>query len=232
VRAHGLRRVGRFEVSRVRAFRVTRSAIPCILLVLVVGCTVDKARQAPFVENYARERLVVRSGDLSVAVSSPRDAATEVQALVERAGGFVERSTETNEPSVWLSCRVPKDGLESVMDSIAGLGDEVDRSLSSVDVTEEHVDLETRLRNNRALVERLRQLLEQARDVKDIIAIETELNRIQTEIETMQARFDRLNSDVELSTLGIRLEQQRILGPLGYLSYGIVWAISKLFVIR
>ena len=59
-----------------------------------------------------------------------------------------------------------------------------------------------------------------------------ELNRLQSEIETMQARFDRLETDIALSTLTIDLRRKRVLGPLGYLGYGIWWVTSKLFVIH
>lgn len=100
------------------------------------------------------------------------------------------------------------------------------------DVTEQYSDLDTRLRNNLALRERLQQLLHRASDVEDVLAIEKELSRIQSEIETMQARFDRLKSEVELSALSVNLQRKRILGPLGYAGYGLGWAFSKLFVIR
>jgi hypothetical protein len=65
-----------------------------------------------------------------------------------------------------------------------------------------------------------------------VLAVEKELNRIQSEIETMQAQFDRLKSQLELSALSITLQRRPILGPLGYLAYGLWWSISKLFVIR
>ena len=138
----------------------------------------------------------------------------------------------TKESSVWLTCRVPATRLDQIMDSIASLGKEERRSVSATDVTEQYADLETRLRNDLALRERLRQLLNRARGVEDVLAIEKELNRIQSEIETMQARFDHLKSDVELSTLSVTLERKRILGPLGYVGYGLWWTLSKLFVIR
>jgi chromosome segregation ATPase len=118
------------------------------------------------------------------------------------------------------------------MDAVANLGSEERRSVSAADITEQYADLETRLRNNLALRQRLQQLLERARDVEDVLAIEKELNRIQSEIETMQARFDRLKSKIELSALSITLQRKPILGPLGYVGYGLWWAFSKLFVIR
>jgi chromosome segregation ATPase len=118
------------------------------------------------------------------------------------------------------------------MAAVAALGEEERRSVSAADVTEQYVDLETRLRNNLALRNRLQQLLSRASDVEDVLAIEKELNRIQSEIETMQARLDRLKSAVELSALSVNLQRKHILGPLGYVGYGLWWAFSKLFVFR
>lgn len=209
---------------------IHRAAMGLTLLVLAAGCAqIDRARVP---ESMARERKVVRSGELVVSVASPEGVSSEVERLLEEAGGFVERSTATRDSDVWLECRVPPARLDAVMDSVAGLGKEERRSVSEADVTEQYVDLETRLRNDLALRERLQQLLQRAKDVEDVLAIEKELNRIQSEIETRQAQLDRLKSDVEQSTLSITLRRERILGPLGYVGYGLWWAISKLFVIR
>jgi outer membrane murein-binding lipoprotein Lpp len=213
-------------------FQVT---VALALIALAIGCTsVDKSRQAAsLAQDYASsDRKMVRSGDLIVTVDSPEEASPEVARLVKDAGGFVERSTETRESNVWLRCRVPAASLDQLMDAIADLGDEERRSVSVADVTEQYADLETRLRNNIALRERLQQLLQRASDVEDVLAIEKELNRIQSEIETMQAQFDRLKSEVELSALSINLQRKRILGPLGYVGYGFWWMFSKLFVVR
>ncbi len=210
-------------------------AVAAAVIGFAVGCaSLDEARQAESLAqgNASADRKVVRHGDLVVSVESPEEASPEVERLIKEAGGFVERSTETKESNVWLHCRVPAPELDRTMDAVAILGDEERRSVSAADVTERYADLETRLRNNTALRERLQQLLGRASDVEDVLAIEKELNRIQSEIETMQARFDRLKSEVEFSALSINLQRKRILGPLGYVGYGLWWAFSKLFVIR
>jgi hypothetical protein len=192
------------------------------------------SRQAESIaQGYAStDRKIVRSGDLTVAVDVPAEVTRDVERLVSDAGGFVERSNATEDSTVWLHCRVPSAQLEQIMDGVAALGDEKRRSVSAADVTDRYADLETRLRNNLALRDRLQQLLAHATDVEDVLAIEKELNRIQSEIETMQARFDRLKSEIELSALSVTLQRKRILGPLGYVGYGFWWALSKLFVIR
>jgi hypothetical protein len=178
-------------------------------------------------QDYAsRDRKMVRSAVLAVSVDAPEETSSEVEHLVKQAGGFVERSTATKDSNVSLHCRVPATQLNQTMDAIAALGGEEFRSMSAADVTEQYSDLETRLRNDLALRERLQQLLSRATDVEDVLAIEKELNRIQSEIETMQARFDRLKSQVELATLSVTLKRKRILGPLGYVGYGFWWTLS------
>lgn len=221
--------------SAVNSSGTAYRAVVTLAAIIAVGCaSVDKARQPEsLAQGYASpDRKVVRTGDLVVSVESPEKASTEVERLIKEAGGFVEHSTATNDSNVWLHCRVPASQLDQVMNSVASLGDEERRSVSAADVTEQYTDLETRLRNDLALRDRLRQLLQRAKDVEDVLAIEKELNRIQAEIETMQAQFDRLRSEVELSALSINLQRKRILGPLGYIGYGFWWAFSKLFVIR
>lgn len=122
--------------------------------------------------------------------------------------------------------------MRTNIDRIAALGDEKHRSLWAADVTDQYADLETRLRNNSALRDRLQALLKRATKVEGVLAIEKELNRIQSEVETMQGRLDRLKSQVELSAPSVTLQRDVVLGPLGYVGYGFWWALSKLFVIR
>jgi len=74
-------------------------------------------------------------------------------------------------------------------------------------------------------------LLGRAKDVADVLAIEKELNRIQSEIETQEAQLARLESEIAMSALSLNLERKHVLGPLGYLGYGIAWGITKLFVL-
>jgi hypothetical protein len=216
-----------------RSSAEVRSVVAVSIIAAVAGCAIDKARQPGAIAQASApsERKLVRTGDLVVSVGSPEEASSKVERIVEEVGGHVERSTATQD-AVWLECRVPAPQLDQVMNAIGRLGDEERRSVSTADVTEQYSDLETRLRNNVALRDRLQQLLQRASNVEDVLAIEKELNRIQSDVETMQARFDRLKSEVELSALSVHLERRTILGPLGYVGYGLWWVVSKLFVIR
>jgi Rad3-related DNA helicase len=178
------------------------------------------------------DRKVIRSGQLALSLSDLEEARREVERLVAEAGGYVEQSSTTRDSRVFLACRVPADHLDQAMDQIAGLGNEVRRSTSAADVTDQYADLEARLRNHAALRDRLQALLKRATKVEDVLAIEKELNRIQSELDSMQGRLDRMRSQVELSDLSVTIEREVVLGPLGYVGYGVWWAVSKLFVIH
>ena len=218
-----------------KVIRCAETLVALAIVVVALACaSVEESRQPEPVApgNASADRKIVRSGELVVAVDRPDEASPEVERIVAQAGGFVERSTAAKDSNVWLVCRVPASQLDQIMEAVAALGDEERRSVSAFDVTEQYSDLETRLRNDLALRDRLQQLLRRATDVEDVLAVEKELNRIQSEIETMQVRFDRLKSEVELSALFITLQRKQILGPLGYAGYGLWWVFSKLFVIR
>jgi hypothetical protein len=198
------------------------------------GVASDQARmRAPDMSGGARaQRIAIQRADLTIEVDDVAAAAKEAAALAEQQGGFSENTTISDEKSGWLQLRVPAASLAASLDALARLGKEKSRSVSSEDVTELYLDLETRLENARELRDRLRALLAQGKEVKDLVAIETELNRVQTEIESMDGQLTRLKGQVDLATISVRLERKRILGPLGYVVKGIAWAVGKLFVIR
>ena len=68
--------------------------------------------------------------------------------------------------------------------------------------------------------------------MKDVLAIETELNRVQGEIDSMQARITKLKGLVDFSTINLHLTRKKMLGPAGYVFKGVFWTVEKLFVLR
>lgn len=177
-------------------------------------------------------RVILRSGRQTVVVGEPQKAAARAAAAAREAGGTVYASACQGKDSATLDLRVPAAELEAVMDRIAQLGDETSRSLRADDVTGQVVDLEAALKNKTALRDRLRALLAQAKDVKDILSVEEQLTRLQTEIDAMESRLKSIRSRVALSELDVTLERRRILGPVGYVLQGAWWVVEKLFVIR
>ncbi len=82
-------------------------------------------------------------------------------------------------------------------------------------------------------VEQKRMLIKNASlsiDVKDVIAIEEQLTRLQSEIDYIEGHLKKMKGKIELSYLELKIKEKIVLGPLGYVTKGVVWIVTKLFV--
>lgn len=184
------------------------------------------------------DKLLVRTASLVVSVGSVASAAEEATAIVKQAGGYVSTSSLSKDGPARLGLRVPAQELDLVLTRLSALGKELRRGVSSRDVTENVRDLEAELANQRALRDRLRDLLRRANNVNEVLAVESELTRIQTQIDRLEGRLKATRQDIAFSAVELELTEEpaekprRILGPLGLFYEGTKWFIVKLFVIR
>lgn len=177
------------------------------------------------------DRMMIWKAYLSIEVGNVSSAVSEALALAERQGGFMEQKSDRGEESADLTLRIPVKTFKAAVAGLEALGKVTSRNLEGEDVTEQYVDVEARVKNKIVLRDRLKQLLDKATDVKDILAIETELNRVQADIDSMEAKIQSLKGKVDYATIKLNIERKPILGPLGYLCKGLFWSIEKLFVI-
>jgi hypothetical protein len=220
-----------------------------LCLSLLVGCSsrggdVGGAAAEPASAGYSPSqgstsgRLLVWTANFSLEVAELGKAAEQLSARMVVLGGYVEEKSDNGSQSQSFVYRVPKDAFNTALGDVERSGTVLSRHVKGEDVTEQYVDVETRLKNNLALRDRFRDLLAKAKDVKDILLIEAELNRIQSEIDSMEARMRVLKDQIQMSTIRVSLYQQvppkpaTIYGPLGYLYKGAEWFVVKLFIIR
>jgi hypothetical protein len=178
------------------------------------------------------ERMLIWRASLSLRVWNVSEAVGQAVALAERHGGFVEENSDGGESSARLLLRIPTQSFKGALVGIEGLGEVIHRSVQGEDVTEQYIDVEARLKNKSALRDRLMQLLDKAVNVKDVLAIETELNRVQEDIDSMEGRIKWLRGQIDCSTITLDIERRTVFGPLGYILKGLWWGVERLFVLR
>jgi hypothetical protein len=176
--------------------------------------------------------MTARTGNQTVIVDSPVVAGRRVERMVQGAGGYLERSTGSTDDNVHIVARVPAAHLDGIMDSTAALGKERRREMTGTDVTDHFSDLEARLASTIALRDRIQQLLTRAATLNEVLELERQIARLQSEIDALQSRLDQLQSQAELATLEVRLDRERVLGPIAVVGRGMARLVSKLFVIR
>jgi hypothetical protein len=109
--------------------------------------------------------------------------------------------------------RVPQSRFHAVRQRLLGLAPDLGGKVAcdevtSQDVTEEYVDLQSRLRNWRAQEVQLLEIMRQARTIPDILAVRNQLAQVQQEIERVAGRLRFLENRVELSTITVEVNQK------------------------
>ena len=208
-----------------------------LALSLLAGCATTGSRNynasAPSSNGLdsLEQRRIIRNVSLDLEVSDLESSMDQTKKLIADSGGYIA-NVNRGEKSISIVAKVPEPKIDNTTESISKLGRVVSKNLNSQDVTEEAIDIESKIANLHLLRDRFRKLLEKANQVTDILAIEKELSRIQTEIDSIEGRQKALSSKVEFSQLDLEIQRKTIYGPLGYVAKGCWWVVKKLFVIR
>jgi len=103
-----------------------------------------------------------------------------------------------------LTIRIPSQNFDAFLESISkGVSYFDEKNISSENVTEEYIDLTSRLQTKRKLEERYIEILKKATKVSEILEIEKQISAIREEIEAKQGQLKYLESRVSESTVTI-----------------------------
>ena len=154
---------------------------------------------------------IIRTASLTVQVKDVPKALGEARTAVENAGGVIGNATtardfEGRERSR-VVLRVPTDTYEAVLAGLEGSGKLIDRKATAEDVTDQVVDVESRIKSQRASVARIRELMDQATRLSDVVTLEGELSTRQADLESLLARQASLKDRTSLATITLSLSE-------------------------
>jgi len=172
------------------------------------------------------ERMIVRTGEMSLVVEDVVGAKDEIARLAARYEGYVvssQISGEEQDMRGYISIRVPDDKFESALAELRNLAVRVtSESTASQDITEEYVDLQSRLKNAEATENQYLALLGKATDVEDILRIYERLSQVRREIEQIKGRMQYLERTSSMSLITVRLKPEATAKPLVRAGWNIV----------
>lgn len=157
----------------------------------------------------ASERLVIKNASVTLEVVNVAEAEASIRQKAEQLGGFVVSVQTYGSGDLMQSTvvvRVPAARFEEALSGVEGLAKKVlSRSVSGDDVTEEYVDLESRLRNLEATRDRMLDLLARAEKVEDALRVNEALTDVQGQIEQIKGRMQYLKQSAAMSTITAEL---------------------------
>jgi hypothetical protein len=157
---------------------------------------------------------VIRTASLTVRVKDVPKALDEARTVTENAGGFVGDESTTRDGKgrerTRMVLRVPAEKYEEVLTALAGTGKLIERKSKAEDVTEQVVDVESRITTQRASVARIRELMDRATKISDVVTLEGELSTRQADLESLLARQKSLKDRTSLATIKLSLSETAV----------------------
>jgi hypothetical protein len=202
------------------------------------------AAKAGSTEAAAQVRLVdlgnriVRTAtvDLEVGEGRLNDTVNRATDVVTRAKGiYVGSSTSVpggGPASGQVTFRVPVDAFEGVLRELKALGTYRGEQSSTEDVTNQYVDLNGQLASWRAQERVYLRLLDRAKSIADVIAVQNQLQQVQANIERLQGQLNHLEDQSSFSTIVLQLSEPGAAAarPVGRLARAWATAVNGLGV--
>ncbi|MEV0221584.1 DUF4349 domain-containing protein [Streptomyces sp. NPDC050704] len=154
---------------------------------------------------------IIHTATLTVQVKDVPKSLAEARTVVENAGGIVgneatDRDSKGRERSR-VVLRVPADQYAEVLTELEGSGKLIDRTSKAQDVTDQVVDVDSRIKTQRASVARIRELMDQATKLSDVVTLEGELSTRQADLESLLAQQASLKDRTSLATITLSLSE-------------------------
>ncbi|MGF9754966.1 DUF4349 domain-containing protein [Microvirga sp. 0TCS3.31] len=161
------------------------------------------------------ERSVISNGTVSLAGEDVAATRQDVQRVVDAQGGEItDETTETDSDGdtsyVRMVVRVPSRKFGGTMSALEQVGVLRSSGRGSEDVTTQVIDNGARVRAQEASLRRVELLLADARDLKDVIWIESQLTGRQAELDSLKSQQSWLADQTSLSTITVDISAHQV----------------------
>lgn len=175
------------------------------------------------------ERKLMKEGNIMFESENNKETYSKVTSLCMEFNAYIANENQNNFENRLeqnLTIRIPTDYFDAFVGRLEKLAVKIDnRNVTVSDVTEEFIDIEARLKTKKELESRYRDLLKQAKTVKEVIDVESQLSNVRADIESMEGRLKYLTNRVSYGTLNISF-YETIGTDFGFASK-FVMALSK-----
>ena len=159
------------------------------------------------------KKKIIKDGRLGIEVKDLESTKARVDTLVKIYEGYYDNERYNNtdhESSYDLKIRIPAPNFDRFIDEVEkGSGEIKYKEIDARDVSDQFIDLETRLQNKKNYLARYNELLAQAKTIKEILEIQEEIRGLEEEIESTTGRLKYLGDLVDYSTLNLSLSKRK-----------------------
>ncbi|MFD9335139.1 DUF4349 domain-containing protein [Streptomyces sp. NPDC060028] len=154
---------------------------------------------------------IIRTATLGVETADAQKATAAARTAAENAGGYVGNETTKRDAdglmTSTVTLRVPGDRFDAVLGAMEGSGKLLDRKVEAQDVTQKVADTDSRVKSQQASVARVRDMMEKASGLGDVVTLESELAKRQSDLESLLAQQTALKDQTSLGTITLTFSE-------------------------
>ncbi len=163
-------------------------------------------------------RMIIKDGQMIILVTDTDTAIDRATQIVSDLGGYIISSrtwfspyqnTGIDQKFGTMTIGVPVDRFEDALLRFRQIAVKVkDEQASGEDVSDEYVDLQSRLKNLEATRDRIKTFLEAAVTAEEALKVNEQLSEVEGEIEQVRGRMNYLFDRASYSTLTLQIEPE------------------------
>ena len=158
------------------------------------------------------DKMVIKDAEIEVLVQSTDVAIAQVNQLTADYDGYIISTQtwyENGFKHATLRLGIPSSSFETVLNQLRDLGLKViQESASGQDVSNEYVDLQSKLTNLEATAARVREFLNDAKTIEETLTVSAQLAELEAQIEQVKGQMRYYEGRSAYSTVTVNLVPQ------------------------
>jgi len=166
-------------------------------------------------EDIETDRMIIHQAQLDVNVKNLDKTQLNIEEKVNKYKGYIVESNVykdgDNHVRGHLTVRIPEKHFQTFLnDAEKEVAEVLERNVTGQDVTEQYVDLESRLTSKQAVEKRLLDFMKDAKKTEDLLKISSDLATVQEEIEKITGKINYLENQTAYSTIHIYMYEKSV----------------------
>jgi hypothetical protein len=159
---------------------------------------------------------IIKTAYFTIEVKDVPGSVETLKTLASQKGGYISstniQKNYNNRLSGSVILRVPAQEFDATIAGVQAIGTVKSASTQGQDVTEEYVDLQAQKVSYQNQLAQYNEIMKRAVKVEDVITVQQQIDRVQTELNRLEGRLKYLDSQVDLSTITVSLEEPEPVG--------------------
>ena len=157
------------------------------------------------------DKKIIKTASLNIEIKDYNNYNSSLREKIKQVGGYTaqeEQSQSDYKIENTLIIKVPVDQFDNAVTLFTTTVEKLnEKKITSQDVTTEVVDTKSRLEAKKQVRQRYMDLLKQAKNMEEILNVQSEINGIQEDIESATGRIEYLGHSSSFSTINLTFYQ-------------------------